>query len=106
MRKNVPKKNIHDDFICHLINHDAYRPNIFFGTADIEAYLSPLIDFDMMNDMRRGKVNNLEGNPVLDMYAVTVSTVSDQTLEDLSAQLPLQYVVLIEDIDAAKRVLS
>ncbi|KAH8661726.1 mitochondrial chaperone BCS1 [Ilyonectria robusta] len=37
----------------------------------------------------------------LDIYAVSVSTVSDRSLEDLFAQLPPQCVVLLEDIDAA-----
>ncbi|KAH8651726.1 P-loop containing nucleoside triphosphate hydrolase protein [Ilyonectria robusta] len=37
----------------------------------------------------------------LDIYAVSVSTVNDRTLEDLFAKLPPQCVVLLEDIDAA-----
>ncbi|KAK7416064.1 hypothetical protein QQZ08_012146 [Neonectria magnoliae] len=37
----------------------------------------------------------------LDIYAVSVSTVSDRSLEDLFAQLPPKCVVLLEDIDAA-----
>ncbi|KAH6884968.1 P-loop containing nucleoside triphosphate hydrolase protein [Thelonectria olida] len=37
----------------------------------------------------------------LDIYALSVSTVSDRTLEDLFTKLPPQCVVLLEDIDAA-----
>ncbi|KAG5802783.1 hypothetical protein H9Q74_013603 [Fusarium xylarioides] len=44
---------------------------------------------------------SMAGRFGLDIYTVSVSTVSDRTLEDLFTKLPPQCVVLLEDIDAA-----